>query len=192
MVKESDKKSSSVSWLMRYRKELTSQGLCIDSCGNSTTDTLRCTTCAQKNKKRKVLRTEARKAAGLCVTCSRPTDNGYVLCIKCRERQKERYKNDPAKIRASVIRRSRFLKQTIIEAYGGECVECSEKRIPCLELHHINNNGAEHRRQIGQSNRKGGTEFYRWVISNNFPPDLQLLCANCHAVHHYGESRVHV
>ncbi len=36
----------------------------------------------------------------------------------------------------------------------------------------IENNGAEHRKEIG-------TSLYKWLKKNGFPPGFQVLCANC-------------
>jgi len=41
-----------------------------------------------------------------------------------------------------------------------------------LHLDHINNNGAEERRQINDN-------LDSWLIANNFPEGYQVLCANC-------------
>jgi hypothetical protein len=65
--------------------------------------------------------------------------------------------------------------------YGGKCACCGETRISMLTLDHINNNGAEHRRQMGKTRAaKGGIGFYRWLKENKYPQGyLQVLCANC-------------
>jgi len=76
-------------------------------------------------------------------------------------------------------RYSRVLKTKVISHYGGKCACCGEGRIQFLTIDHVNNDGAEHRKQI--SSCKGGSRFYQWLIKNNFPeePKLQLLCWNC-------------
>jgi hypothetical protein len=40
-------------------------------------------------------------------------------------------------------------------------------------MDHINNDGAEQRRKLGQLN------LVHWVIKNNFPDGFQILCRNC-------------
>ncbi len=44
-----------------------------------------------------------------------------------------------------------------------------------LTIDHINNDGAAHRKEIGE----GGTNFYRWLRKNNYPLGFRTLCWNC-------------
>lgn len=46
-----------------------------------------------------------------------------------------------------------------------------------LAVDHINNNGAEHRKQFFNSTGSG-IVLYRWIIINNFPEGFQILCHN--------------
>lgn len=64
-------------------------------------------------------------------------------------------------------------RKTVIVAYGGKCVCCGESDWHFLTLDHINNDGAEHRKKIGQS------RLYIWAEQNNYPSTLQVLCFNC-------------
>lgn len=51
-----------------------------------------------------------------------------------------------------------------------------------LEIDHVNNDGADHRRETGY------TTIYRWLISHDFPEGFQTLCSNCNrARYRYGE-----
>jgi len=79
------------------------------------------------------------------------------------------------------------LKTKVIVHYGGKCACCGESNLAFLTIDHVNNDGAEHRKQI--SSCRGGSRFYQWLIKNNFPeePKLQVLCWNCnHAKEIYG------
>ena len=67
------------------------------------------------------------------------------------------------------------IKNSIINHYGGMCICCGLKDIDILSIDHINNDGAKHRKITISS----GTPFYEWIIDNNFPADLQILCLNC-------------
>lgn len=67
------------------------------------------------------------------------------------------------------------LKFQVFEHYGGKCSCCGESHFEFLSIDHINNNGNEHRKDI----KKYGTHFYKWIIDNNYPNDLQVLCFNC-------------
>lgn len=74
----------------------------------------------------------------------------------------------------------RKVKLEVIEAYGGRCVCCGEDRFMVLQMHHVNGDGAEHRREIGLP---GGYVFYSWLKKQGFPKEgYELLCCNCHAV----------
>lgn len=64
-------------------------------------------------------------------------------------------------------------RQRVIEAYGGRCTCCGESQWQFLSIDHINNDGAKHRSEIGQSN------VYKWAEDNGFPNTLRLLCYNC-------------
>lgn len=66
-------------------------------------------------------------------------------------------------------------REKLIKGYGGRCANCHETEPNFLELDHVNNDGAAHRRELGG---KQGVD--RWAIKNGFPDRLQLLCANCH------------
>jgi len=74
------------------------------------------------------------------------------------------------------------LKADVLTHYSnhpnGICACCFITGIIFLTIDHIDGNGNEHRRTLGL---KGGTAFYRYLKSNNYPnnPPLQVLCYNC-------------
>jgi hypothetical protein len=73
-------------------------------------------------------------------------------------------------------------RKSVLKAYGGKCVCCGESQWQFLSLDHVNNDGAEHRKEVGQS------QIYIWAERNNYPPVLQILCFNCNmAKGFYGE-----
>ena len=70
------------------------------------------------------------------------------------------------------------LKVEVLTHYGHgklACVLCSESRIACLSLDHINGDGAEHRRRLGL----GRKAIYSWLRKEGFPVGYQTLCMNC-------------
>jgi hypothetical protein len=68
--------------------------------------------------------------------------------------------------------RHKRLKDEVYAAYGGyKCVCCGEKETKFLTLDHIN--------EDGYKDRRWGMGFYTWLIRNNFPPIVQILCFNC-------------
>lgn len=74
------------------------------------------------------------------------------------------------------------LRDEVIRAYGGYVCACCEETEPLfLEIDHINNDGAEHRRAMGyKGNGKGASSCtLTWLKANGFPGGFQILCANC-------------
>lgn len=61
-----------------------------------------------------------------------------------------------------------------IARYGGCCICCGETQFEFLSFDHINGNGKAHRKITGK-----GNTFVRWLIRNNYPDDIQILCHNC-------------
>jgi hypothetical protein len=73
------------------------------------------------------------------------------------------------------VARASETREAVFKAYGGYvCVGCGETDKDVLTIDHVNNDGAAHRREIG-----AGWPIYPWLVSNNFPPGFQVLCANC-------------
>lgn len=71
------------------------------------------------------------------------------------------------------------LRRDVFGRYGGKCTKCGEEKLDVLTIDHIENNGAEHRRQLGKS---GGPSFYRWLRKQGYPKDgYQILCMNCNS-----------
>ena len=72
-------------------------------------------------------------------------------------------------------------RYTVFAHYGERCVTCGFDDLRALQLDHIDDNGAEHRKSLG-GQKVAGYQFYKWVIDNGFPDDLQTLCANCNNI----------
>ena len=77
------------------------------------------------------------------------------------------------------------LQHAAIEAYGGyRCSWCGIDEPLVLCLDHVENNGREHRQQVGSV---GGHKLYKWLRDNAYPPGFQVLCMNCnHAKYRNG------
>jgi hypothetical protein len=95
---------------------------------------------------------------------------------KIKARAREYYEAHREEQRAKQNAKLEEIRNTVLEHYGSMCACCGETEPQFLNIDHINNDGAEHRRAIGN---RVGSSFYRWIIKNNFPKDLQLLCCNC-------------
>lgn len=83
---------------------------------------------------------------------------------------------NPEKVRAIKRKYAYNLKIEVLTTYGNgklACVQCSESRLPCLSLDHINGGGHIH--------RKGGvgSHTYSTVKREGFPFGYQTLCMNC-------------
>lgn len=95
---------------------------------------------------------------------------------KYRANNKEKYEESSRRVQ--VNRRIR-LKEMVMAVYGGgQCACCGETEISFLTLDHINNDGAEHRKEAKGGGR-GGAGFYSKLKQQGFPPGLQVLCFNC-------------
>jgi len=82
------------------------------------------------------------------------------------------------KEKTSKYDKERYFKyqEIVFDYYGHKCMwpeDCSITDSDMLQIDHINGNGNEHRKEIGNSNK-----LYQWLIKNNFPKGFRLLCAN--------------
>lgn len=107
-------------------------------------------------------------------------DHAKYMCQKCEKQQaQKKYIARKELIREQQRIYDLSIKIKVIEEYGGKCCcpGCNIDTLEFLTIDHINNDGAEERRQNG---KKSGGKLYRWLIKNNFPKDnYQLLCYNC-------------
>lgn len=91
--------------------------------------------------------------------------------------ERERYHaQTPEQKRAKVAKNKEYRKKIRIDTlqhYGGKCACCNEKNIEFLCFDHINNNGAEHRKNMVDKS------IAPWLKRNNYPDGFQVLCHNC-------------
>jgi hypothetical protein len=83
------------------------------------------------------------------------------------------------------ISRTMAVRLFAIEQYGGRCLLCKEDRIPVLDFHHVHGGGKDHVKSLG-----GALQFHYWLIENDFPPEVAVLCANCHRMTHHMEKTI--
>lgn len=91
----------------------------------------------------------------------------------------ERMKDPAEREKARAAKRASYekLKTDVIEGYGGKCACCGETERAFLVLDHIDGGGNAHRASFGP---KGVTQYvYREVRKMGYPPEFQILCANC-------------
>lgn len=95
-----------------------------------------------------------------------------------KERSDRYYTAHKQEISKREKKRRRDLRLEVINHYSNgdiKCACCGEKHIEFLIIDHIYGNGNKHRKEIGKSS----TDYYRWIIKNNFPNIFQILCHNC-------------
>jgi hypothetical protein len=72
-----------------------------------------------------------------------------------------------------------------MDAYGGHCACCGETELVFLSLDHLNDNGAEHRRQLREEGINGNG-LYRRLRQLDYPSGYQVLCFNCNWAKSHG------
>lgn len=154
----------------RYRAKIKAEGRCT-SCKKDKEEPTKacCNSCIIKASERHNpnawrARSERLQKLGLCVRCGEFTP-------------KDDKKNCETCLLAESLR-SRKIKFDVILVYGNKCECCEETILEFLTIDHINNDGASHRIKLFGKN-KCGNRFYKWIIKNNFPKGLQVLCFNC-------------
>ena len=101
--------------------------------------------------------------------------------LRKREQQRRRREESPE----IVARNNALTRETndrkrryAIAHYGNKCNCCGEERYEFLAFDHVNNDGAEHRR-----NHKGS--IVNWLHREGFPDTIQVLCHNCNSAKGY-------
>lgn len=92
---------------------------------------------------------------------------------KYREKNREAYNAKNRRFKKLHRERDRNL---IYEAYGNKCACCGETNSKFFTIDHVNNDG-HIQRKTGRYT--SGSQFYRDIIRENFPPIYQVLCFNC-------------
>ena len=93
------------------------------------------------------------------------------------------------KIRTRQRNRRHTIKRKVFSHYGDACACCGETESAFLSMDHINEDGARHRKEITGKKRGmtgSGCWIYPWIIKNNFPNTLQILCFNCNWAKSHG------
>lgn len=102
-------------------------------------------------------------------------------------RKKEWGRRNPKKYNASRRKIVYQLRLDVLIAYGSnppkcmcEC-GCSENRVPLLDIDHVNNDGADHRRSLCNGKRESGNAFYWKLKKLGWPKNvpLRVLCVKC-------------
>lgn len=70
------------------------------------------------------------------------------------------------------------LRIEVLIHYGGRCFCCGQDDFRYLTFDHIEDNGAEHR-------RNNYSPIYVWLKARGYPEGIQILCANCNTAKAY-------
>ena len=101
----------------------------------------------------------------------RDSKNPEIMARNLRYREEHREKKNAQERKLREKRR-----MMVLEHYGGmppKCACCGEREIKFLSIDHINGDG-KIQRKIAKDNN-----LNRWLIKNNFPDGIQILCHNC-------------
>lgn len=82
------------------------------------------------------------------------------------------------------------VREAVIGHYSDwsyDCALCSEDRIACLDIDHIENDGAKDRKTS-----KNSYTLFRRLIKTGFPAGFQVLCKNCNWVKHVDNQKERV
>jgi len=172
-------------------------GLC--DCGKpALPNKKRCDKCIKKYRLAQAGQRIKHKTVGGCITCGKPPASGLSTCKECAMRAtnatlrrynsnkenslcpfcggelNDKFRCEPCHKNHLRHNRTRWYQQRLIvlKHYGNACICCGETTYEFLEIDHINNDGIKHRDIVGR-------HIIEDIIKNNFPTDLQILCANC-------------
>ncbi len=174
-------------------QQLKASGVCVD-CRKASplVGKIRCAACTEYRRtvwaKTAGKERERRRALNLCNDCTAPAVTGLRLCQTCRDRRKQLWKERHAeRLKPKRKQLHQQLRLEVFAAYGGAvCVCCGETHVEFLSINHINNDGADHRKQMWKKIKTGGN-IYGYLKARSFPPGFNVMCMNCNfSVGHHG------
>jgi len=110
----------------------------------------------------------------------------YLIFMSIREYNKKYYKENKPYYQNYFKNKNRKLKSKVINYYSNsilKCKTCGEERLQVLTIDHINGGGTQHREKVGR-----GSDFYYWLVKNDYPSGYQVLCMNCNWLKRYALS----
>ncbi len=105
------------------------------------------------------------------------------LCVICGRTESTRWhSNEDGRVchKCAMVLYRRKVKLEVLTHYSKGKPVCSEEDcdvddIDMLALHHTNDDGASHRKEVGVIT---GTFMYEWAKKNNYPKMFSVLCWN--------------
>lgn len=101
---------------------------------------------------------------------------GYqVLCYNCNfsKGRTEKCSHLTADLQSDELPENRRKVLAHYSKGSFRCECCLEANLSFLSIDHIDRTGASHRKKIKT------TQFYSWLIKNNYPVGFRVLCRNC-------------
>lgn len=129
--------------------------------------TMICTWCGMEKPLTEFHR-DNRSPSGLCRQCKSCLCEKSLKYYKEHREERQKYTRD----------RGQQVKQTVLSHYSDgqpKCTRCGFEDIRALTIDHINGGGNKQRRSDGLL----GANFFKWLICQNYPKGLQVLCMNC-------------
>lgn len=125
---------------------------------------------------------KSRKAAGLCTTCAglRGDSQSDSYCRPCY-----------TKIQDAVMKRYYDAQAKVFAHYGVKCAcpgGCSVTEQKFLAIDHV---GGWRKVHPERSTRPALVVLYNWIIDNNFPDTVRVLCHNCNFATRFNEPCPH-
>lgn len=147
-----------------------------------------CDSCAATQRENAKKLRKKRKEDEVCILCGKKSVKNVVHCNSCRRRIDDWKTEKGREYNRAASRKSNLrLREETLNAYGGACKCCGETEGVFLTIDHIDNNGANHRRELkGRNYGCGSTNVYRWLRKNGFPDGFQILCWNCNWAKSHG------
>ena len=137
--------------------------------------------CCKKCQKEWLIRAD-RDHSGFCRKCKVDGEKNPQFGKEAHNKGKLKYEMSYTKYRWIKA------KKELILLMGNQCVKCKQKNMPiyCYELHHKNPETKKFSvlsKMTGWWNKK-----IRSLIDEEIKK-CDLICKNCHAIHHYGNDR---
>ena len=173
----------------KQRQKLIEAGKCTTCGKNKDSEKTLCKSCLIYSKERAKIKRDERRDNGLCTYCGQnPPQPDRKICKDCHNQHSPKWtlKNQQYNLYNLLPKKHR--KQRVMDHYGGKCLCCGETGLLFLTIDHVDENGAEHRKEISPNFKgkgRSGDLFYRWLEENNYPDGFQTLCFNCNIGKHW-------
>ena len=168
----------------KRRSQFKETGGVCDLCGKplESTEYKRCEHCRKtSNLNHGRWREKYRKIEGICSVCHKPYESEqYSTCESCREIDGLYHDKWYQLHREDILEQMRVkhhdARLQVLQYYSAteipQCACCGDQTVEFLSIDHIDGGGGKHRKKVS-------TNFYKWLIRNDFPDGYRVLCYNC-------------